>query len=81
MNPRSEEMLVGLVALFAAGYVGHLITRAMRSGKFVFPRWRIDRGLEPAKFRALLAAYGVALLLMGLISADLLLGLDLRSAA
>ncbi len=78
---RSEEMLVGFVALLAAAYVVRLMMRAMRSGAFVFPRWRIERQSDPARFRALLAAYGVALLLMCLISADLLLGLELRNAA
>ena len=74
----NENLLVGLVALGLVGFIAARIVRGVRTGRLPIYRTYLDRDGNEAKFYALLALNGAALLVIAVIAADLLLGLNLR---
>ena len=74
---RSEDFLVGLVALGLVPWIGWTLARGLRSGRLPIGRSHIDRGERPGAFNALLFCYVATALLMAVIAADLLLTIDL----
>jgi hypothetical protein len=75
---RSEELLVGLVALALIPLIGLRIVRGLRDGQLPLYRDRLGRDAGGARFNLLLALHVLSLLLCAMIAADLLLGLGLR---
>jgi hypothetical protein len=76
---RSEEGLVGLVALLVIPWIGWTLRRGLRDQRLPIGRTYVDRRSRPAVFNFLLFAYGAAALLMAVIASNLLLGLELWS--
>jgi hypothetical protein len=76
----NENLLVGLVCLALVPLIAVRIVRGLRSGRLPVYRTYLDRDGNAGKFYALLALNGAALILVAVIAADLLLGLNLRNA-
>ena len=77
----NENLLIGLVCLALVPLIGMRIVRGVRSGQMPVYRTYLDRDGNEGKFYALLALNGAALILVAVIAADLLLGLNLRNAS
>ena len=80
MSIRSEDLLVGLVALAMAPAIAWTIRRGLRSGRLPIGRAYVHRDERAAAFNLLLGLYALSALLMAGISADLLLHLGWREA-
>ena len=78
---RSEDVLVGLIALGAVPWIGWIILRGMRHGRLPIGRTQVLREERAGAFNALLGFYAVAALGMAVIAVDLIFGLDLRNRA
>jgi hypothetical protein len=78
MTP-NDDLLVGVITLGLVPVIALRILRGVRTGRLPLYRTQITRDEDKAKFTALLALHAVSLLLVATISADLLLGLNLRS--
>ena len=76
----NENLLVGLVALALVPLIGLRILRGVRTGRMPVYRTYLDREASGGKFYALLAVHALSLVIIALIAADLLLGLNLRNA-
>jgi hypothetical protein len=74
-----ENLLVGLVALGLVGFIAARIVRGLRTGRLPIYHTYLDRDGNAAKYYALLAVHAVSLVVIAVIAADLLLGLDLRA--
>ena len=79
MNLLTEERLVGLVALAVLPLIALRIHRGIRDGSLPIYRTHVRREEQPGRFRVMLFLHALALLLVAVVAADLLLGLDLRS--
>jgi hypothetical protein len=77
---RSEELLVGLVALALVPLIGRRIVRGVREGQLPLYRTRIDRSAGSSRFNLLLALHALSLVLVALVAIDLLVGLGLRKS-
>ena len=77
---RSEELIVGLVALALLPLIGWRIVRGLRDGRLPVYRTYLNRGEAPGKFNFLLALHALSLAMIAVVAADLLLGLGLREA-
>lgn len=77
---RSDEMLVGIVALALVPLIVLRIVRGQRTGRLPLYRTYLDRADGGAKFKLLLGLHVLSLLLVVLVAADLLLGIGLRDA-
>ena len=77
---RSEEFLVGLVALLLVPLIARRVLRGFRDGEMPCYRGRLGRDTGPARFNLLLALHIVSLLAVALVAADLLLGLGIRQS-
>ena len=77
-SARSEELLVGVVALILVPLIARRVLRGLRTGRLPLYRTYVQREDDRAKFGALLALHGVTLLLIAAIAADLLFQLDLK---
>jgi hypothetical protein len=77
---RSEELIVGLVALALLPLIGWRIVRGLRDGRLPIYRTYLDRAHSRSKFGLLLALHAISLVLIAVVAADLLLGLGLRDA-
>jgi hypothetical protein len=75
----SENLLVGLVALGLVGFIAARIVRGLRTGRLPIYRTYLDRDGNAAKYYALLALHLASLVVIAVIAADLLLGLNLRA--
>ena len=75
---RSEDLIIGLIALALVPLIALRIMRGLRDGRLPLYRTRVGREIGAAKFSLLLALHLLSLLLVALIAADLLLGLGLR---
>ena len=75
-----ENLLVGLVCLGLVPLIALRILRGVRTGRLPIYRTYLDRDGNGAKFYALLALHVASLILVAVIAADLLLGLNLRNA-
>ncbi|HWT12353.1 MAG TPA: hypothetical protein VN231_06340 [Allosphingosinicella sp.] len=74
---RSEETLVGLIALAAVPWIIWILVRALRDGRLPIGKGEV-LSERPAAFRILFALYAVAAGAMGFIGFDLLLGMTGR---
>ena len=75
---RSEELLVGVVALALLPLIGRRILRGLREGRLPIYRTCLDRADGTAKFNLLLALHALSFLLVAAAAADLLLNLGLE---
>ena len=74
-----ENIFVGIVALLGAAALGWRVFGALRSGEVPLYRSRLNRQeTGSAKFYALVALNGLAMVALLAMAADLLLGLGLR---
>jgi len=78
MAGRSEELLVGAVALLLVPLIAWRIVRGIRDGRLPLYRTAIGRDTGASRFGLLLFLHLLSLLLVGAIAADLLLGLGLK---
>ena len=76
----NENLLVGLVCLALVPLIALRILRGLRTGRLPVYRTYLDRDGNAGKFYALLAVHFATLLIIAVIAADLLLGLNLRNA-
>ena len=76
----NENLLVGLVCLALVPLIVLRIVRGVRTGRLPVYRTYLDRDGNAAKFYALLAVHAASLVVVAVIAADLLLGLNLRNA-
>lgn len=74
-----ENLLVGLVALGLLPLIAFRIWRGLRDGRLPLYRTYVRRDEAPGRFRLLLALHGLSFVLIGVVSADLLLGVGLRA--
>ena len=74
----SEQMLVGLITLALVLLIFLRIRRGLRDGRLPVYRTYVNRDEQPGRFRAMLIPHSLSLLLVAVIAADLLLGLDLK---
>jgi hypothetical protein len=77
---RSEDVLVGLVALALLPLIGWRIVRGLRDGRLPLYRSYVIREESGARFGVLLILHALSLLLIAAVSADLLLNLGLGNA-
>jgi len=75
---RSEELLVGVVALLLVPLIIRRIARGLREGRLPLYRTAIGRDAGASRFGLLLFLHVLSLLLVAIIAADLLLGLGLK---
>ena len=75
---RSEEALVGIVALAVAVWLGFRLRRGLSEQWLPVGKGRLERQERPGAFRALLLVYIAAALLMTWIGLDLLIGFELE---
>lgn len=76
---RSEEGLVGLMALGVVPWIAWTVRRGLRNGQLPIGRAYVGRDERPAVFTALLVFYTLAALLMAWIALDLLFGINSRA--
>jgi len=76
----NENLLVGLVCLGLVPLIAVRIARGVRTGRLPVYRTYLDRDGNRGKFYALLAVHVASLVIIAVIAADLLLGLNLRDA-
>ncbi len=76
---RSEDLLVGLIALLLLPLIGHRILRALRTGRVPLYRTYLQREEGEAKFRLVVGLHALSFLVVAVIAADLLF--DFRSAS
>jgi len=77
MTFRSDDLVVGLVALALAPVIALRIVRGLRDGRLPIYRTYLDRRNSAAKFNVLLGLHALTFVLIALVAADLLLGLGL----
>jgi hypothetical protein len=77
---RSEDVLVGLVALGLVPWIGWTLIRGLRSGRLPIGRAHLDRSERSGAFYALIFLYLAAAVLMAAIAAEYLLNLQLGIA-
>ena len=76
MTAGNDELLVGLLCLLVVvPWIGWTIRRGFTEGRLPVGRGYVRRGERPGPFKALLASYAVAILLMAFIGLDLLFGI------
>lgn len=72
---RSEEALVGIIALGAVGWIVWIVRRGLRDLRLPIGKGHVDRAERPGAFHALTAFYIAAAFLMAFIGFDLLVGI------
>jgi hypothetical protein len=75
---RSEDVLIGFVALVLVPLIGRRIWRGLREGRLPLYRTYLSRDAGAAKFNFLLLVHVLSLVLMAAIAADLLFDWGLR---
>jgi hypothetical protein len=75
---RSDDLLVGLLALALLPLIAWRVARGLREGRLPLYRTYRNRADSRARFNVLLAFHMLSLLLVALVAADLLLGFHLR---
>lgn len=75
-NFRSEDALVGLIALAVVPWLVWRLRRGLVEGKLPIGRSHLLRDERPGAFRALFALYVAAALTMAFIGIDLLVGIE-----
>jgi uncharacterized membrane protein len=76
---RSEDLLVGAIALALLPLIAWRVRRGLKEGRLPLYRTYVDRGEAGSKFGLLLALHAASFVLVALIAADLLIGLGFRS--
>ena len=77
---RSEETLVGVLALVLVPVIAHRVWRGVRTGRLPLYRTYVRREDDRAKFGVLLALHAASLMLVALVAVDLLFGLRLKES-
>ena len=77
---RSDDLLVGLVALALVPLIGWRILRGFRDGRLPIYRTYLSREESGARFGVLMAVHILSLIVVGVVAADLLFNLGIRSA-
>ena len=75
---RSEDALVGIVALGVVPWIGWTLRRGLREGRLPILRNHVVRAERPGPFFMLFGLYVLAAIAMAAIGLDLLFGLGLR---
>jgi hypothetical protein len=75
---RSEETLVGIIALAATGWIAWILVRAIRDGRLPIGKGEVLRSGRPGAFGTLFALYAAAGAGMAFIGLDLIVGLTGR---
>ena len=75
---RTDETLIGILAVAATGWVIWILLRGVRDAALPFGGNRIRRTERPAAFYFLFAFYGASALMMTVVMLDLLFGIDVR---
>ena len=78
MNPQTENILVGLVALALVPVIGWRVWRGIKHGQLPLYRTRVDRSIGAAKFNFLLGLHVLVMLAIAIVAVDLLFGLGLK---
>jgi hypothetical protein len=76
----SEDLLVGAIAAVLVALIAARIVRGVRQGRLPLYRTYFERAQGAAKFNVLLGLHILSLVVVALIAADLLLGLNLKEA-
>lgn len=76
---RSEDLLVGAIALALLPMIAWRVRRGLKEGRLPLYRTYVERGEAGSKFGLLLGLHALSFLLVALIAADLLLDLGFRS--
>jgi predicted small integral membrane protein len=76
----TQDMLVGAIAAVLVGMILARIVRGVREGRLPLYRSYFERAEGAAKFNVLLGLHILSLVVVALIAADLLLGLNLKEA-
>jgi hypothetical protein len=75
MNGTPDELLVGVLCLaVVVPWIAWTIWRGFKQGRLPIGRGHVVRAERPGPFKALLASYTLALLLMAFIGIDLIFG-------
>ena len=77
---RSDDVLIGVVALALIVPIGWRIYRGLSEGRLPIYRTYLNRRDDRTKFGVLLALHALSLILVAAVAADLLFNLGLRSA-
>jgi len=75
----SDNLLVGLVALALVPLIGLRVLRGLKDGRLPVYRTYLSREESGSRFAVLMGLHILSLLVVGLVAADLLLNLGLRS--
>lgn len=75
---RSEDLLVGLIALGLLPLIALRVRRGFKEGRLPLYRTYVSRDEAGSKFGLLLALHALSFVLVAVIAADLLLNLGLR---
>ena len=75
---RSEDLLVGLIALVLLPLIGWRIVRGLRGGRLPIYRTYLRREESGARFTLLLVLHAASFAVVALVAADLLFGLRLK---
>ena len=75
---RSEDLLVGIVALVLVPLIAMRLVRGLRTGRLPIYRTQFERESGPAKFNFLLALHAFSLIVVAAVAADLLFNLGLK---
>ncbi len=77
---RSEDLLVGLIALVLLPLIAKRVLRGLREGQLPVYRTYLRREENEGKFLAVLGLHIASFVIVAVISADLLLNLGIREA-
>ena len=77
---RSEDLLVGIIALALLPLIAWRIRRGLREGRLPLYRTYVERDEAGSKFGLLLALHALSFAVVALIAADLLFRLGLKEA-
>jgi hypothetical protein len=77
---RSEDLLVGLIALALLPLIAWRIRRGLKEGRLPLYRTYVGRDEAGSKFGLLLALHALSFVLVAAIAADLLFRLGLKEA-
>ena len=75
---RSDDVLVGLIALALLPLIALRVQRGLRDGRLPVYRTYLHREESEAKFRLLLGLHVLSFFVVGAVAADLILGLGLK---
>ena len=73
---RSEDELVGLIALALIPWIGWTVRRGLKYGKLPIGRSYVRRDERPGVYRALLGLWVAIAVMSAIIGLDLLFGFD-----